>query len=306
MLSIKRFLLSLSGSNDSECSGQRRPCSSALLLSIWTPWNCEVLAAEQLRGAAPCGEHLWRHPPAPVSPSGGLGTQFGHDQKACVLTTITGFILSACYNGKFEVVKEIIQLSGTESLTKENIFSETAFHRWVFKMPLSAECATRNYRCPRWGTKNESAPCGWCVWSCRRGHAVRGRTRCWMAREWASVGQALGLSTCVWMAISPPVQFEAEFRACSAWKLAWASMFYIRNEVAEHGSVTMLLVCKVLFKRYFAKQTVLFLHHCAKLIYVRIIRMFLKWREWTCFGGLIMHLHVSKDSLFYYYIFIFM
>lgn len=35
----------------------------------------------------------------------------------------------ACYNGKFEVVKEIIQLSGTESLSKENIFSETAFHR---------------------------------------------------------------------------------------------------------------------------------------------------------------------------------
>lgn len=154
---------------------------------------------------------------------GGWGTRFGHDQKAGMLTTITGFILSACYNGKFEVVKEIIQLSGTESLTKENIFSETAFHRWVFKMPLSAECATRNYRCPRWGTKNERAPRGWCVWSCRRGHAVRGRTRCWMAREWASVGQALGLSTCVWMAISPPVQFEAEFRACSAWKLAWAS-----------------------------------------------------------------------------------
>lgn len=35
----------------------------------------------------------------------------------------------ACYNGKFEVVKEIIQISGIESLTKENIFSETAFHR---------------------------------------------------------------------------------------------------------------------------------------------------------------------------------
>lgn len=35
----------------------------------------------------------------------------------------------ACYNGKFEVAKEIIQISGTESLTKENIFSETAFHR---------------------------------------------------------------------------------------------------------------------------------------------------------------------------------
>ena len=35
----------------------------------------------------------------------------------------------ACYNGRFEVAKEIIQISGIESLTKENIFSETAFHR---------------------------------------------------------------------------------------------------------------------------------------------------------------------------------
>ncbi|XP_038166799.1 serine/threonine-protein kinase TNNI3K [Arvicola amphibius] len=34
----------------------------------------------------------------------------------------------ACYNGNFEVAKEIIQVTGTESLTKENIFSETAFH----------------------------------------------------------------------------------------------------------------------------------------------------------------------------------
>lgn len=39
------------------------------------------------------------------------------------------FISRACYNGKFEVAKEIIQISGVESLTKENIFSETAFHR---------------------------------------------------------------------------------------------------------------------------------------------------------------------------------
>ena len=39
------------------------------------------------------------------------------------------FISRACYNGKFEVAKEIIQISGIESLTKENIFSETAFHR---------------------------------------------------------------------------------------------------------------------------------------------------------------------------------
>jgi len=42
----------------------------------------------------------------------------------------------ACYNGKFEVVKEIIQHSGTESLTKENIFSETAFHRYTGTSPL--------------------------------------------------------------------------------------------------------------------------------------------------------------------------
>lgn len=39
-------------------------------------------------------------------------------------------IIRACYNGKFEAVKEIIQLSGTDSLSKENIFSETALHRY--------------------------------------------------------------------------------------------------------------------------------------------------------------------------------
>lgn len=39
------------------------------------------------------------------------------------------FLSRACYNGNFEVAKEIIQVTGTESLTKENIFSETAFHR---------------------------------------------------------------------------------------------------------------------------------------------------------------------------------
>lgn len=39
------------------------------------------------------------------------------------------FINRACYSGKLEVVKELVQLTGTESLSKENIFSETAFHR---------------------------------------------------------------------------------------------------------------------------------------------------------------------------------
>lgn len=37
--------------------------------------------------------------------------------------------LRACYNGKFAAVKELVQLSGTESLPKENIFSETVLHR---------------------------------------------------------------------------------------------------------------------------------------------------------------------------------
>ncbi|CAG01450.1 unnamed protein product [Tetraodon nigroviridis] len=36
----------------------------------------------------------------------------------------------ACYNGKFESVKEIVQLSGTDGLSKENIFSETVLHRY--------------------------------------------------------------------------------------------------------------------------------------------------------------------------------
>lgn len=42
----------------------------------------------------------------------------------------------ACYNGKFEAAKELIQLSGAESLSKENIFSETAFHRYCTDMFL--------------------------------------------------------------------------------------------------------------------------------------------------------------------------
>ena len=40
--------------------------------------------------------------------------------------------IRACYNGKFAAVKEIIQHSGTESLSKENIFSETVLHRYLF------------------------------------------------------------------------------------------------------------------------------------------------------------------------------
>lgn len=67
VLRMKPFLWSLSGWSGSECSGQRGSCASALLLSIWAPWHREVLTAEQLRGAAPRGEYLWRHPPAPVS-----------------------------------------------------------------------------------------------------------------------------------------------------------------------------------------------------------------------------------------------
>lgn len=50
-----------------------------------------------------------------------------NDDNDCDFSLI--FPIRACYNGKFEVVQEIIQLSGTESLSKENIFSETAFHR---------------------------------------------------------------------------------------------------------------------------------------------------------------------------------
>lgn len=37
--------------------------------------------------------------------------------------------IRACYNGKFESVKEMVQLSGTDGLSKENIFSETVLHR---------------------------------------------------------------------------------------------------------------------------------------------------------------------------------
>ena len=36
---------------------------------------------------------------------------------------------SACYNGKLEIVKHLVSLTGVVSLTKENIFSETPLHR---------------------------------------------------------------------------------------------------------------------------------------------------------------------------------
>lgn len=39
-------------------------------------------------------------------------------------------VTRACYNGKFEAVKEIVQLCGTDGLSKENIFSETVLHRY--------------------------------------------------------------------------------------------------------------------------------------------------------------------------------
>lgn len=38
--------------------------------------------------------------------------------------------IRACYNGKLAAVKDLIQFSGAESLSKENIFSETALHRY--------------------------------------------------------------------------------------------------------------------------------------------------------------------------------
>lgn len=47
----------------------------------------------------------------------------------CVILN-TPCVIRACYNGKFESVKEIVQLSGTDGLSKENIFSETVLHRY--------------------------------------------------------------------------------------------------------------------------------------------------------------------------------
>lgn len=57
------------------------------------------------------------------------GAAAGLGSGLLLLTPLSCLLRSACYSGNFDVVKEIIQLSGTESLTKENIFSETAFHR---------------------------------------------------------------------------------------------------------------------------------------------------------------------------------
>lgn len=82
VLRVKSFLWSFSGSTGSECSGQRRSCASALLLSIWAPWYCEVPTAEQLRSAAPRGEYLWRHTSTPVSAPEQLFDRFGARGKA--------------------------------------------------------------------------------------------------------------------------------------------------------------------------------------------------------------------------------
>lgn len=51
--------------------------------------------------------------------------------KFCWMATCKRCSIRACYNGKFAAAKEIIQLSGSESLSKENIFSETALHRYT-------------------------------------------------------------------------------------------------------------------------------------------------------------------------------
>lgn len=62
------------------------------------------------------------------------------EMKLCVDCSIR-----ACYNGKFEAVKEIVQLSGTESLSKENIFSETALHRYCLTQRIYLESAEQKY-----------------------------------------------------------------------------------------------------------------------------------------------------------------
>ena len=38
------------------------------------------------------------------------------------------FCYRACYSGKTEVVKQLVAKSGSQSLYKENIFSETPLH----------------------------------------------------------------------------------------------------------------------------------------------------------------------------------
>ena len=45
----------------------------------------------------------------------------------------------ACYNGKLEIAKQLVTLTGTESLNKENVFSETPLHRFV-SLLVSSVC----------------------------------------------------------------------------------------------------------------------------------------------------------------------
>lgn len=210
MRGIKSFLWSLSGS---ECSGQRRSCSAALLLSVWTPRDRKVLTAEQLWSSAPCGEHLRRH--SATSVSGAEQLCFTWSGPHCKAGVVNDSLLtsssSACYNGKFEVVKEIIQLSGTESLTKENIFSETAFHRWAVwntvisgVPPARTQRSTRGDRCLRGGEQsNQRAPRG--PWACALRYGTeqeaRGRTSWWMGRESVRGRKASGLSAPGWVTV---------------------------------------------------------------------------------------------------------
>lgn len=192
--------------------------------------------------------HLW----VPYSSCwAGLGLWEGSEVWFC-WHLCPGSLLSACYNGKFEVVKEIIQLSGTESLTKENIFSETAFHRWGVQMPFSVGlhwhvCAAQHPKLQKshqqpGGRGSCTGRVGLChgiqdrAWSKRQNQAVKIR----FTNTWFLSLSSLGAE----VSLVPP--------GC----VCWSQVLWMRNQETECGFVGLLEFCKGQFKRQFATQAV--------------------------------------------------
>lgn len=106
---------------------------------------------------------------------------------------------------------------------------------------------------------------GWvCVMRCMTGHEVRGRTRQWMRRERETEQERRseskegkkGSPTPGWTIVPFLVQFGSWDQSLLHLDVCWSQVLWMRNQVAENGLFGMLQVCRGLFKRHFATQTV--------------------------------------------------
>lgn len=108
---------------------------------------------------------------------------------------------------------------------------------------------------------------GWvCVMRCMTGHEVRGRTRQWMRRERerrsrreevrARKVRKSGSPTPGWTMVPFLVPFGSWDQSLFHLDVCWSQVLWMRNQVAENGLFGMLQVCRGLFKRHFATQTV--------------------------------------------------